>query len=147
MTKQLLDIDSLKKELTAWRNNRIRGNERIPDHFMDQIILAVKQSDYTVVQRETGVGKHQIEKYIKRRNLPKKIMFKEISTPLDSTKTGVIRQEGPSFSQISIPIKESSLIAEIDNPNGYRLKLYSSSKESHYIIQSFCYPNINGGTQ
>jgi len=127
------DLQRLQAIFEAWRKTKKTRADRIPDKLLKRARLAAGKYGYGAVLMHTKVTREQLDrsdnKTAKCKRMPK------VSHQASSSHKAI----GPKkYSNILVPAPMAQVLAEIEGPNGCKLRLYADGGDHSQLIDSFC---------
>ena len=118
-----LSLKQLSLDVEFWRKNKKHIRQQLPKLLWDRALRAVDIYGINAVVRATKIDR--------RRLLPRTTAPKRANNSHENT---------PTFSRVhlSAPVPNTSPLAELEIPNGMKLRIFAHTQETLSLISSLC---------
>jgi hypothetical protein len=151
------ELQQAELSFEAWRNKKLQPREKIPDELLKIVALCIRTHGRSAVAKALNLSSQKIKeclekfpfkeeednkiknsstKQVKSADKDLSINFQEVSV----VQAKNIESNSTLKKDVSLPLSEKSIVFEIENACGFKIKMYSMSAEVHQtVISVFAY--------
>jgi hypothetical protein len=125
-------LDELKRAFEVWRSRKRHVREAVPDKLIERAVRAIGVHGLGPVVRATKIERMRLEKAQRRLERARAVRGKRRKVPAPAA--------APSFSRVelSAPTATGWPFAELETPDGLKLRIFTQTEEVLGLLASVC---------